>query len=126
MRIKGLDHIVLTVRDIAIACDFYKRVLGMEVVTFGDNRKSLRFGSQKINLHRSGQEIQPCAGWPTPGSADLCFITDTPVGQIIAQLQKHGVAVEFGPVERVGAQGPLLSIYIRDPDNNLLELSNAA
>ncbi len=124
MQIKGLDHMVLTVADIEITCDFYNRVLGMEVVTFGDSRKGLRFGSQKINLHRSGQEIQPCAGRPTPGSADLCFIIDTPVQQIIEQLQKHDIVVELGPVERDGARGPLLSIYIRDPDNNLIELSN--
>ncbi len=124
VRIKGLDHIVLTVKDIETTCDFYHQVLGFEILTFGDNRKALQFGDQKINLHRSGEEIEPYAGQPTPGSADLCFITLTPVADIVDFLNQNRVAIELGPVKRSGARGGMISIYIRDPDNNLLELSN--
>ena len=124
MLIKVLDHLVLTVSDIAVTCEFYERVLQCEVVTFGDNRIALRCGDQKINLHRSGAEFQPCARQPTPGSADLCFITETSTDALVAHLKKYGVAIEEGPVERTGARGPILSVYIRDPDMNLIELSN--
>ena len=124
MQIRLLDHLVLTVNDIAVTCEFYQRVLGFEVTTFGDNRTALKFGSQKINLHQAGAELRPCAGQPTAGSADLCFIAETPVEKLWERLQQCRVAIEEGPVQRLGASGPILSIYIRDPDQNLIELSN--
>lgn len=124
MQINRLDHLVLTVRDLDVACAFYSRVLGMEVITFGAGRKALFFGQQKINLHLNGQEFTPHAKVPTPGSADLCFITDTPLASVIAELQTKGVKTIEGPVERTGAQGKILSVYFRDPDENLLEVSN--
>lgn len=124
MQIKELDHLVLTVKDIAATCEFYQRALGFEVVSFGDNRISLKFGSQKINLHQSGAEFQPCARRPTAGSADLCFIAETSINALIEHLQQCDVAIEEGPVQRTGAGGPIRSVYIRDPDGNLLELSN--
>ncbi|NJL19663.1 MAG: VOC family protein [Leptolyngbyaceae cyanobacterium SM1_3_5] len=119
-----LDHLVLTVRDIPTTCEFYQR-LGMEVATFGD-RKALKFGQQKINLHQTGQEFEPKAQRPTPGSADLCFLVRTPIEQAAAYLKSLGIAIESGIVSRTGATGQLRSIYIRDPDGNLLELSNDA
>lgn len=124
MRILQLDHLVLTVRDIEASCEFYTTILGMEVVTFGDNRKALRFGEQKINLHQAGQEFEPRAAMPTPGSADLCFLTETPLDDIILHLGNNGMKVLEGPVLRSGATGPIISIYIRDPDQNLLEIAN--
>ncbi len=124
MRLLQLDHVVLTVNDIQASCDFYATILGMEVVTFGDNRKALRFGEQKINLHQAGQEFEPKAAAPTPGSADLCFLTETPLDDIILHLGNYGLRVEEGPVLRTGATGPIISIYIRDPDNNLIEIAN--
>ncbi|MBT8347128.1 MAG: VOC family protein [Desulfofustis sp.] len=124
MLIKALDHLVLTVSDITVACEFYERVVGCKVVTFGDNRKALQCGNQKINLHRSGAEFRPCARQPTPGSADICFITATTIDDLIAHFKKCRVAIEEGPVQRTGARGPILSVYIRDPDENLIELSN--
>ncbi|GAB4368176.1 MAG: VOC family protein [Elainellaceae cyanobacterium] len=124
MQIDRLDHLVLTVRDIPTTCAFYAQALGMEVVTFGANRKALKFGQQKLNLHQAGQEFEPKAQQPTPGSTDLCFITDLPLPQVIAHLQSCGVAIEAGIVERTGAVGAISSIYIRDPDGNLLEISN--
>ncbi len=124
MRIDSLDHLVLTVADVAASCAFYQRVLGMEVVTFGAGRKALAFGAQKINLHQSGREFEPKARRPTPGSADLCFLTSVPLAQVQAHLAACGVAVSEGPVQRTGAQGPILSVYFRDPDLNLIEVSN--
>ncbi len=124
MRLLQLDHLVLTVNDIQTSCDFYTTILGMEVVTFGDNRKALRFGEQKINLHQAGQEFEPKAAQPTPGSADLCFLTETPLDDIILHLGSYGLRVEEGPVLRTGATGPIISIYIRDPDQNLIEIAN--
>jgi catechol 2,3-dioxygenase-like lactoylglutathione lyase family enzyme len=124
MRIRQLDHLVLTVKDIQASCDFYHTILGMEVVTFGDNRKALRYGEQKINLHQAGQEFEPRAAYPIPGSADLCFLTETPLDDIILHLDNHGLKVLEGPVERTGATGPIISIYIRDPDDNLIEIAN--
>jgi len=124
MLIDRLDHVVLTVRDLARTCDFYQRVLGFEVVTFGAGRKGLRFGSQKLNLHQYGQEFEPKAQHPTPGSVDLCFITRTPLDQVRRELAEKGIPIEVGPVEKVGAIGTLLSVYVRDPDHNLIEIAN--
>jgi catechol 2,3-dioxygenase-like lactoylglutathione lyase family enzyme len=124
MNIDRLDHLVLTVRDIGKTCDFYANVLGMEVVTFGGGRKALHFGRQKINLHEAGKEFEPKALRPTPGSADLCLITKTPLDQVIRHVQAHGVAIEEGPVERTGATGKIRSVYLRDPDGNLIEIAN--
>ncbi|MFG3452750.1 VOC family protein [Stutzerimonas stutzeri] len=125
MQIDYLDHLVLTVADIETTVDFYTRVLGMQVVTFGEGRKALAFGNQKINLHQAGHEFEPKAERPTPGSADLCFIVATPLEQVIAYLQAQQVAIIEGPVQRTGATGPIRSVYVRDPDLNLIELSNS-
>jgi catechol 2,3-dioxygenase-like lactoylglutathione lyase family enzyme len=124
MKIDSLDHLVLTVADIDASCAFYQRVLGMEVVTFGQGRKALAFGHQKINLHTAGREFEPKAQRPTPGSADLCFLTRVPLVDVQAHLAACGVTVSEGPVQRTGAQGPILSVYFRDPDHNLIEVSN--
>jgi catechol 2,3-dioxygenase-like lactoylglutathione lyase family enzyme len=119
-----LDHLVLTVASIERTCAFYSRVLGMAVETFDGDRKALRFGDQKINLHEAGHEFEPKAERPTPGSADLCFIVAPPMAELIAHLENCGVAIELGPVERTGATGPMVSVYFRDPDGNLIETSN--
>lgn len=124
MHIDHLDHLVLTVASIQRSCDFYQRVLGMDVVTFKGGRKALSFGQQKINLHEHGREFEPKALAPTPGSADLCFIAATPLNEVIAELGAMGVPIEEGPVKRTGATGPIRSVYIRDPDRNLVEISN--
>ena len=124
MKIDSLDHLVLTVRDIDATCAFYARVLGMELVTFGAGRKALTFGAQKINLHQAGREFEPKAQRPTPGSADLCFLTSVPLTEVQRHLAACGVTLTEGPVQRTGAQGPILSVYFRDPDLNLIEVSN--
>ena len=124
MQILRFDHIVLTVADIGLSCRFYERVLGMQVVTFAGGRKALAFGEQKINLHQRGKEFEPKAHAPTPGSADLCFITATPVTDVLVHLKACGVAVLEGPVARTGAVGPITSVYFRDPDHNLIEVAN--
>ncbi|MCO5556215.1 hypothetical protein L7F22_009761 [Adiantum nelumboides] len=124
MRIDHLDHLVLTVADIDATVAFYTRVLGMEAVEFGGGRRALAFGPSKINLHEAGREFEPKAERPTPGSADLCLITLDPIEQVRRELAEAGVAVEEGPVGRTGARGPLLSVYLRDPDGNLVEISN--
>jgi catechol 2,3-dioxygenase-like lactoylglutathione lyase family enzyme len=124
MYVDRLDHIVLTVVDIDTTCAFYQRVLGMEVVTFGAGRKALHFGNQKINLHQAGHEVEPAARQPTPGSGDLCVVTSLPLARVIAHVRSCGVPIEAGPEERTGAVGPLRSIYFRDPDGNLVEVSN--
>ncbi|HMD14942.1 MAG TPA: VOC family protein, partial [Bacteroidota bacterium] len=119
-----LDHLVLTVKDIKVTSDFYSRVLGMEIATFGVHRKALSFGSQKINLHKYGNEFEPKAQHPTPGSADLCFITSIPLSEVVTHLSSCKVAIIEGPIRRTGATGPILSVYFRDPDMNLIEVSN--
>ena len=124
MKIDSLEHLVLTVKEIEITIDFYSRVLGMEIVTFGDGRKALSFGSQKINLHEHGKEFEPKAQHPTPGSADLCFITSIPLSEVVTHLSSCKVPILEGPVPRTGATGPILSVYFRDPDMNLIEVSN--
>ncbi|MBI3453799.1 MAG: VOC family protein [Rhodospirillales bacterium] len=123
-RIDRLDHLVLTVRDIEATCAFYTRVLGMEARAFGPERRmALHFGRQKINLHPAGREIEPKAARPTPGSADLCLIADGPLAALETHLKACGVAIELGPVARTGAEGPIRSLYLRDPDGNLIEVS---
>lgn len=124
MKIDRIDHIVLTVKSIEATCRFYSRTLGMEIVTFGEGRKALSFGAQKFNLHEAGKEFEPKADKPTPGSIDLCLITDTPIGDVVGHLNAIGVPVLEGPVQRTGATGPITSVYLRDPDQNLIEVSN--
>lgn len=126
MQIERIDHLVLTVRDIAISCDFYSRVLGMKVVTFGGDRKALAFGAHKINLHQHGSEFEPKAAYPTPGSADLCLIASVPIPAVLHHLQACKVTIIEGPVQRTGATGPIQSVYFRDPDSNLIEVSSYA
>jgi catechol 2,3-dioxygenase-like lactoylglutathione lyase family enzyme len=123
MRVDRLDHFVLTVASIEATVEFYTRVLGMDVVTFGPGRTALTFGTSKINL-QAGHEFEPKALRPTPGSADVCLIVDDDIAQVLAELATAGVPVEQGPVERTGASGPIISCYLRDPDHNLIELSN--
>lgn len=118
-----LDHLVLTVADIKRTIAFYTEILGMQEVTFG-TRKALRFGNQQINLHERGHEFEPKAETPTPGSGDLCFLTSLPLEHVARELEQAQVRIELGPVERSGAAGTLRSVYLRDPDGNLLEISN--
>lgn len=124
MQIDHLDHLVLTVADIARSCEFYTRVLGMEVVQFGEGRTALKFGRQKINLHPAANIPGLVADKPTPGSADLCFITGVPLTEVTAHLAVCGVPIVAGPGPRAGAVGTIQSVYIRDPDQNLVEISN--
>nr|CAI5860615.1 unnamed protein product [Callosobruchus analis] len=121
--INRLDHLVLTVRNVQTTCDFYSRVLGMQVIEF-KGRKALKFGHQKINLHEFEHEFEPKASKPTPGSGDICLIAETPLDVVQQVLKGEAVQIEEGPVERTGAEGPILSVYFRDPDNNLIEVSN--
>jgi catechol 2,3-dioxygenase-like lactoylglutathione lyase family enzyme/ketosteroid isomerase-like protein len=129
MTIDRIDHFVLTVRDVAATCDFYVKALGMEVVTFGAGRTALRFGIQKINLHPAGPPaagVAMVAGQPTPGSGDFCLITERSIDETLERLRAAGVTIEQGPVTRSGALGPIESIYFRDPDGNLVEVSRYA
>jgi len=119
-----LDHLVLAVGSVGVTCDFYARMLGMDVVTFEEGRRALLFGSQKINLQEAGKEFEPKARVPTRGSADLCFITETPIAEVIAHLRTQGVEIELGPVPRVDAISGLESVYFCDPDGNLSEVAN--
>jgi catechol 2,3-dioxygenase-like lactoylglutathione lyase family enzyme len=121
--IDRLDHLVLTVADIEATLAFYECVLDMRRERFGEGRVALRFGEQKLNLHQVGREVDPKALRPTPGSADLCFIANVPLKTIEATLARANVAVEEGPVKRTGALGPIRSLYFRDPDGNLVEVS---
>ncbi|HBJ3480192.1 TPA: VOC family protein [Salmonella enterica subsp. enterica serovar Typhimurium] len=123
MIIDRIDHLVLTVSDISTTIRFYEEVLGFSVVTFKQNRKALIFGAQKINLHQQEMEFEPKASRPTPGSADLCFITSTPINDVVSEILQAGISIVEGPVERTGATGEIMSIYIRDPDGNLIEIS---
>lgn len=124
--LERLDHLVLTVADIEATCQFYSQALGCETVHFGENRRALRIGSspQKINLHSAQNPLQPAAQSSRPGSADLCFVTQTPVADAIDHFHHLGISVIEGPVQRTGTLGPLLSVYIRDPDGNLIEVAN--
>ncbi len=124
MKVKKIDHLVLTTNDIEQTINFYTTILGMELIFIEDERKALRFGKQKINLHKAGQEISPHARHPMPGSTDLCFITETSIEQVVEHLNSCGITILNGPTKRIGATGPLLSIYIQDPDGNLIEISN--
>jgi len=124
VRIDRLDHLVLTVASIDATVEFYTRVLGMEVVRFGAGRTALRFGASKINLHEAGHEFEPKARHPTPGSADICLIVAGQLADVMAELAAQGAQIEEGPVERTGATGAIVSCYLRDPDRNLIELSN--
>lgn len=124
MHILRLDHLVLTVADVDTTCRFYEQVLGMQVVTFAGGRKALSFGQQKINLHQRGKEFEPKAHSPTPGSADLCLVTSTPLVEVLEHLRQCDVPVLEGPVPRTGAIGPITSVYFRDPDSNLIEVAS--
>lgn len=124
IQVSHLDHLVLTVRDLDTSCRFYAEVLGMELVTFAGGRKALRFGGQKINLHQLGREFERKAAAPTDGSADLCFMTEQPLAEVMAHLAACQVAVIEGPVPRTGATGPIRSVYCRDPADNLIEIAN--
>jgi catechol 2,3-dioxygenase-like lactoylglutathione lyase family enzyme len=124
MQIEKLDHLVLTVQDLEKTCEFYANVLGMKMITFAGGRMALEFGSGKINLHRAGEEFEPKALKPTPGSADLCFITRVPLAEVVKNAHRYGLDPVEGPVKRAGAKGPIISIYLRDPDGNLIEISN--
>lgn len=124
--IDRIDHIVLTVRDVAGTCDFYTRALGIEAREFEPGRWALHFGRQKINLHQAGAEFEPKAAHPAPGSGDLCFITEAPIEEVVTRLEGAGVAIELGPVAREGAEGAMSSVYFRDPDGNLIEVARYA
>ena len=124
MEIQYIDHLVLTVLDIEKTIQFYTSVLGFKSITFGNNRKALIFGNQKINLHQKGQEFEPKAQHPTCGSADLCFIAKTDINLILEELKEKNIEIVEGIVTRTGALGEMQSIYFRDPDDNLIEVSN--
>jgi len=123
MKIDRIDHLVLTVNDIEATCAFYTSVLGMEVETFAESRKALKFGNQKLNLHQKGKEFEPKADHPTPGAIDICFITTDTIEQLKAELENKNIQTQ-GIFERTGATGKIRSIYFRDPDQNLIEVSN--
>ena len=122
--IDRIDHIVLTVHDLERTIAFYSRVLGMEPVTFAGGRRGLAFGRQKLNLHQAGREFEPKALAPAPGAIDLCFIASTALEEVIETLREEGIAIIEGPVDKTGALGPMMSVYFRDPDGNLIEVSN--
>jgi catechol 2,3-dioxygenase-like lactoylglutathione lyase family enzyme len=124
MKVDSIDHIAITVADVERSCEFYSRVLGATIDTFGGGRKAIRIGKQKINLHGPNTIVDLVADLPTEGAADLCFLTAVPVIDVLRHLAKQKVPIELGPVERTGARGPILSVYIRDPDGNLIEIAN--
>ncbi len=124
--IDHLDHLVLTTRDPERCVDFYTRVLGMRLEPFGEGRTAFRFGDQKINLHVAGKEFEPKADRPTPGSLDLCFIASVPLSEVVQRLNDSGVPIIEGPVRRTGAAFPITSVYVRDPDMNLIEIAERA
>jgi len=126
MRILRIDHFVLTVRDVARTVDFYTRVLGMEEVTFGEGRKALRFGEQKINLHAADRPVDPNVRHATPGSADFCLVVGGDIDEVMSEVRAAGVPVILGPVTRTGALGAMRSIYFYDPDENLVEVASYA
>ena len=121
--IDHVDHIVLTTRDKDACIRFYTEVLGMKLETFSENRLALKFGTQKINLHEWGREFTPRAHVAVPGSLDLCFIAAVSLDEVMQKLKKNNIAILEGPVAKTGAQGPIRSVYVRDPDLNLVEIS---
>ena len=123
IRIDRVDHLVLTVASIEATCGFYSRVLGMQVTRFGEGRTAVTFGRQKINLHEVGREFEPRAARATAGSGDLCLISETPLDEVVAHLDACDVKIIEGPVAKTGATGPIRSVYFRDPDGNLIEVS---
>jgi catechol 2,3-dioxygenase-like lactoylglutathione lyase family enzyme len=124
MNIDRIDHVVMTVMSVDATCAFYERVLGMQSVTFADNRRALAFGRQKINLHQAGREFEPKADLAAPGTVDICLITTTPLADVVAHLARCNVTIVEGPVQKTGATGAIRSVYFRDPDRNLIEVSN--
>ncbi|HYK99255.1 MAG TPA: VOC family protein [Candidatus Acidoferrales bacterium] len=126
MKVDRIDHIVLTVADIDLTIAFYERALGMRPMTFGEGRRALAFGDQKLNLHQAGHEFTPHAKTPAPGSVDICFTTTTPLDEVVRLLREAGISIELGPVDKTGARAALRSIYIRDPDGNLVEIASEA
>ena len=124
--LKSIDHIVITTRDLDRCVDFYTRVLGMTLERFGEGRLALKFGEQKFNIHPPGFDAGIKARMPTPGSLDLCFLADRPLDDVIAHLKRHNIAIEEGPVRRTGARFAIRSVYVRDPDENLVEISEPA
>ena len=124
MNIDRIDHVVMTVRSVDATCAFYERVLGMQAVTFAGGRRALAFGRQKINLHEAGREFEPKAHLAAPGTLDICLVTTTPLPEVIEHLARCDVTIIEGPVAKTGATGPLRSVYFRDPDQNLIEVSN--
>jgi catechol 2,3-dioxygenase-like lactoylglutathione lyase family enzyme len=123
MHLTGIDHFVLTVEDVEATCAFYSDHLGADVVTFGKGRTALRFGDQKVNLHPAGNEYEPKATRPTPGAGDFCVTTDIPIERVERELRDASIEIVEGPVERTGALGPMTSVYVRDPDGNLVEIA---
>ena len=124
--LKSIDHIVLSTRDLDKCIDFYTRVLGMKLERYGQGRVALRFGDHKFNVHPPGFEAGIRAQAPTPGSLDLCFLADRPLDEVIARLKQHRIPIEEGPVVRTGARFAIRSVYVRDPDDNLIEISEPA
>lgn len=124
--LKSIDHIVLTTRDLDKCVDFYTRVLGMRLERYGQGRLALRFGDHKFNVHPPGFDAGIKARTPTPGSLDMCFLADRPLDDVIARLKHYGVAIEEGPIVRTGARFAIRSVYVRDPDDNLIEISEPA
>jgi len=122
--IRSIDHFVLTCADVQATIDFYSRVLGMKAETFSGGRRALSFGSQKINLHQKGAEFTPRARVATAGSGDFCLLSDVPMAEIVEHLTTEGIEIIEGPCDKTGAVGKLLSVYFRDPDGNLVEVSN--
>ena len=126
MNITSIDHVVLTVKDVSESVNFYESVLGMTAEIFDTDRVALTFGNQKINLHTHGKEFEPKADKPTPGAADLCFITETQLDLAMEHVRNNGINILQGPGTRTGAIGKLISFYFRDPDRNLIEVANHA
>jgi catechol 2,3-dioxygenase-like lactoylglutathione lyase family enzyme len=124
VKVRRIDHVVLTVTDIERTIAFYERVLGMTAISFAGGRRALAFGDQKLNLHQAGREFEPKARSPLPGAIDICLTTDVPLADVAAHLRKCSVDIELGPVDKIGARRPLRSLYFRDPDGNLIEVSN--
>ncbi|HEY7658750.1 MAG TPA: VOC family protein [Burkholderiales bacterium] len=124
--IGSIDHVVLTTGNLERCLDFYTRVLGLQLERYGANRIALRFGNHKFNVHPPGFDAGIKARTPTPGSLDLCFLADRPLDEVIARLRANGIAIEEGPIERTGARFTIRSVYVRDPDGNLIEISEQA